>query len=94
MHIISKKRLVEFYKIHPIAKSPLLQWFQEIKKSDFRNIEEILSLYPHADKVGRRTIFNIGGNNYRLITRINYRSQKVFIVRILTHSEYDKNQWK
>ena len=94
MHIISKKRLVEFYTIHPIAKSPLLQWFQEIKKSDFQNIEEIRSLYPHADKVGRRTIFNIGGNNYRLITRINYRSQKVFIVRILTHSEYDKNQWK
>jgi len=94
MHIISKKRLTDFYKTHPTAKSPLLQWFQEIKKGRFRNIEEIRSLYPHADRVGRRTVFNIGGNNYRLITRINYHSQKIFIIRILTHAEYDKNHWK
>ena len=82
-----------FYKTHPTAKSPLLQWFQEIKKGEFRNIEEIRSLYPHADKVGRRTVFNIGGNKYRLITRINYLSQKI-IISVLTHAEYDKNQWK
>ncbi len=94
MHIISKKRLTDFYKIHPTAKSPLLQWFQEMRKGGFQNIEEIRSLYPHADKVGRRTVFNIAGNNYRLITRINYNTQKVFVISILTHAEYDKNQWK
>ena len=94
MRIISKRRLIQFYTVHPTAKSPILHWFQEINKGDFQNIEEIRSLYPHADKVGRRTVFNIGGNNYRLITRINYLSQKVFIICVLTHTEYDKNQWK
>ncbi|QTA88282.1 type II toxin-antitoxin system HigB family toxin [Desulfonema magnum] len=94
MHIISKKRLTDFYKTHPTAKSSLLQWFQEMKKGQFGNIEEIRSLYPHADKVGRRTAFNIGGNNYRLTTRINYHSQKVFVISVLTHAEYDKNEWK
>ena len=94
MHIISKRRIIDFYKSHPSAKTPLLQWFQEIRKGQFQNIEEIRALYPHADKVGRRTVFNIGGNSYRLITRINYNSQKVFIISILTHTEYDKNLWK
>lgn len=94
MHIISKKRLIDFYTVHPTAKTALLHWFQEIKKGCFQSIEEIRSLYPHADKVGRRTVFNIAGNNFRLITRINYASQKVFIVNVLTHAEYDKNRWK
>ena len=94
MHIISKRRIIQFYKAHPQSKTPLLQWFQEIKKGTFRNIAEIRSLYPHADKVGRRTVFNIGGNDFRLITRINYTSQKVFIITILTHAEYDKHHWK
>lgn len=94
MHVISKKRLIEFYKIHPTSKSSLLKWFQEIKKGSFRNIEEIRLLYPHADKVGRRTVFNIGGNDFRLISRVNYLTQKVFVVCVLTHAEYDKNQWK
>jgi mRNA interferase HigB len=94
MHVISKKRLIEFYTIHSTSKSPLLKWFQEIKKGSFQTIAEIRLLYPHADKVGRRTVFNSGGNEYRLITRINYLTQKVFIVRILTHAEYDKNDWK
>ena len=94
MHIISKRRIISFYTVHPTSKASLLQWFQEIKKGTFRSIEEIRTLYPHADKVGRRTVFNIGGNNYRLVTRINYSSQKVFIIKIITHAEYDKNHWK
>jgi mRNA interferase HigB len=94
MHVISKKRLIEFYTVHSVSKSTLLKWFQEIKKGSFQSIAEIRLLYPHADKVGRRTVFNIRGNEVRLITRINYLTQKVFIVRILTPAEYDKNDWK
>ena len=94
MHIISKKKLKDFYFIHSDAKSSLIEWYQEISKGYYENIEQIRSLYPHADKVGRRTVFNICGNKYRMITRINYLSQKIFVLKILTHSEYDKNNWK
>jgi mRNA interferase HigB len=55
---------------------------------------EIRQIYPSADIVGKYTVFNIKGNNYRLIAEINYRSQTIFVRYILTHSEYDKNKWK
>jgi len=50
--------------------------------------------FSHADLVGRRTVFNVHGNNYRLIARVNYLTQRVFILDILTHSEYSKGNWK
>jgi mRNA interferase HigB len=52
------------------------------------------TVYATADLVGRRTVFNIAGNKYRLIARINYRAQLVFVLYILTHSEYDLGNWK
>ena len=50
--------------------------------------------FPQADQVGNLTVFNISGNNYRLITLIDYRYQKVFVRAVLTHSEYDTDNWK
>jgi mRNA interferase HigB len=55
---------------------------------------ELRQTFPPADKVGNFTVFNIGGNNYRLITLVDYEYQKVFIRHILTHAEYDKDDWK
>jgi mRNA interferase HigB len=50
--------------------------------------------FPHADAVGRLTVFDIGGGKYRLIARVNYRTQRVFIRAVLTHAEYDRGGWK
>ena len=47
-----------------------------------------------AAHAGRRTVFNIAGNTYWLIARINYRTQRVYILHILTHQDYDKGNWK
>ena len=52
------------------------------------------TVYRNADLVGRRTIFNIAGNKYRLIARVNYRTQRVFVLYILTHADYDRGEWK
>jgi mRNA interferase HigB len=49
--------------------------------------------FAYADPVGRRTVFNIHGNKYRLIARINYRAKRTFILHILTHAEYSKGGW-
>ena len=50
--------------------------------------------YPHADQVGKFTVFNIGGNKYRLIAVIHYNRGKVFVRHVLTHAEYDEGNWK
>ena len=55
---------------------------------------ELRQTFPHADSVGNFTVFNIGGNKYRLITYINYQQQLIFIRDILTHAEYNKENWK
>lgn len=94
MHIISRKRLNEFVKKYPDTTTALAKWYQEIKKTNFESITDIRKIFPSADKVGKLTIFNIGENKVRLITAIHYNRQKVYIRAILTHSEYDQNQWK
>ena len=55
---------------------------------------QLRQTFPQADQVGNLTVFNISGNNYRLITLIEYRYQKVFVRAVLTHSEYDTDNWK
>jgi mRNA interferase HigB len=94
MHIITRKRLNEFAERYPETKSALLQWYQLIKQGEFNSIAELRQVFPSADKVGKLTVFNIGGNKVRLIAAIHYNRKKVYIREVLLHSEYDKNQWK
>jgi mRNA interferase HigB len=94
MHIISFKRIREFSLVHPDAETSLKAWFATVRRSTWNNLAQLKEVYPSADIVGRYTVFNIRGNKYRLIARIVYRSQTVFIVIILTHEEYDLGKWK
>lgn len=94
MHIISLKKIREFSSIHRDAAVSLRAWYSTNKKSPWQNLAQLKQTYPSADLVGRYTVFNVGGNKYRLIARIVYRSQTVFIVAILTHEEYDLVKWK
>ncbi|NJR74911.1 MAG: type II toxin-antitoxin system HigB family toxin [Scytonema sp. CRU_2_7] len=59
-----------------------------------QNFVELRQLFPSADQVSHLTVFNIGGNNYRLIALVDYKYQKVFIRHVLTHAEYNKEDWK
>jgi len=94
MNIISKKPLVEFWKRYPEAKSSFEFWYRTAKKAKWQNLIEVKTDFPHADLVGVCTIFNIGGNNYRLIVKISYRTQNIFVRYVLTHAEYDKGIYK
>ncbi len=55
---------------------------------------DVKTEFGSASLVGNCVVFNIGGNKYRLVTRILYPSQKVFVLKIMTHAEYDRDQWK
>ncbi|MEW6491190.1 MAG: type II toxin-antitoxin system HigB family toxin [Cyanobacteriota bacterium] len=94
MRIISRRTLREFWEKHSTAQTGLLLWYQRVSDSEFQNFNELRQVFPSADQVDNFTVFNISGNNYRLITYIDYDYQLVFIRAVLTHAEYDKENWK
>lgn len=94
MHILSKRRLQIFWENHPNSKESLLNWYRTVKKTDWNNFADVKETYRSADVYGDCVIFNIGGNNYRLITKIRYRIKRVYIRFVLTHKEYDKDKWE
>ena len=94
MNVISYRKIREFLTIHPDADTSLNAWYKTARRANWQNLAEVKQVYPHADLVGRYTVFNIKGNDYRLITRIVFKSQTIFLVSVLTHEEYDKDKWK
>src|SRR4051794_26035721 len=100
MRVIKRKPLLDFAARYPDAGDLLDDWYRVVKRATWRNIEDVRSVYSSADGNvpvrSRRnvTVFNIGGNKYRLVVRIHYNTQCVFILRVLTHAEYSKEKWK
>jgi len=94
MHVVTRKRLIDFSQKHPNCESALNSWYRITKMTQFSSFVELRSAFPSADQVGKFTVFNIGGNKIRLITAIHYNTGKVYIRHVLTHQEYDKGAWK
>ena len=94
MRVISKPAILRFSKRRPDALVPLMNWYRITRRADWNSLADVRNDFAHADIVGRRTVFNIHGNDYRLIARVNYKTNRVFILDILTHAEYDKGDWK
>lgn len=94
MHILNRQVLVGFWKKHRDAQSALQAWIDTVEKARWQSIVDVKQVYPSADAVGSCTVFNIKGNNYRLITKIHYKTQIVAIAGIYTHPEYDRGGWK
>ena len=94
MHIITRKRLNDFAHDHPDTRTALGHWYRNMKQRNFASLAEVYTVFPTADKVGKLTVFNIGGNKARLIKAIHYNRRKVYVRAVLTHAEYDQNQWK
>lgn len=97
--VVSIRRLREFRQSHPDAETPLRTWFKVASKAKWRNLQDVRRAYPNADGVevasgATMTVFNTGGNKYRLVTSIWYGGQQIYIKLVLTHAEYDKNKWK
>ena len=91
MRIISKKIIREFWEKHSDSQQQLKAWFQETSKIEWKSPKDIKKEYPSASFLeNNRVVFNIKGNKYRLIVRINYDYHMVWIRFIGTHAEYDK----
>jgi mRNA interferase HigB len=94
MRVISEKMLREFWAIHPDAETPLKAWYRTAKKAKWTKFADIREAFPHADPVGVFTVFNIGGNKYRLIVVVHFNRGRIFVRHVLTHKEYSLDKWK
>ena len=92
--MISKKTLREFWEKHADAETPLSAWHSVVSKATWANFAEVRQAFNSADVIrDNLTVFNIGGNKYRLIVDIDYGYQKIYVWHVLTHAEYDKGDW-
>jgi mRNA interferase HigB len=93
MRIISRKALRQFWERHEYAdaEQPLKAWFREASKGDWSNPSAIKAMYRSASVVGKnRVVFNIAGNKYRLVVKVNYPYRTMYIRFVGTHQQYDR----
>jgi mRNA interferase HigB len=94
MHVISEKKLREFWLKRPAAKELLRAWHRVAERAAWESFADVRTVYPSADQVGRCTVFDIGGNKYRLVVVIHFNRGKVYVRHVMTHEEYNKGTWK
>lgn len=91
MNIVVKGTIAHYCRKYPKAKVALTTWYLEMTKVTFRNFNELKAVYGNASIVANeRVIFNIKGNDFRLITSMNFRTNSAYVIWFGTHAEYDK----
>ena len=91
MRVISRRALREFWETRPAAKAPLVTWFRIMESTEFADFNAVRKTFGATDYVAPYTVFDIGGNKYRLIAVIHYNRQRVYVRHVFDHGEYD--QW-
>lgn len=91
MNVVARRTLVEFWTLHPKAKAPLSAWYEIARAAEWRTPQDVRADFNSVDFVGdNRLIFDIGGNNYRLVTRISYPFKQLLVKFVGTHRDYDR----
>ena len=91
MHIIKTKTLKDFYTKHADAKNDIIAWIDITKGASWKSFNDLQNLFPYLSLLkNSRTVFNIGGNKYRLVVKFIFKTNTVYIRFIGTHAEYDK----
>lgn len=99
MRIITERKLREFWQTARGAEgvsreNAMREWIKIVRKADWQNFPNLKNTFNSADVYKNCTIFDVGGNKYRIIAKIEYRTHLVFIRFVLTHSEYDERKWQ
>ena len=89
-----QKKLKELWKAYPRAKSPLADWYRTTRKARWECFADVRSTYGTVDQVAKFTVFDIGGNKFRLIVVIHFDKKRVYVRHVLTHKQYDSGGWK
>jgi mRNA interferase HigB len=96
MRVISKSRLRVFWQRHVAARPALEGWYRVVnnKQLTWHDFHDVKKTYGNASLVGVCVIFNVAGNRFRLVAKINYLTHNVFVRAVLTHEQYDEGRWK
>ena len=90
MHVISRKALEDFWLKHPAARVPLEAWYRLVSTSSFDGFLDIKKTFNSVDYVAPYMVFNVGGNNFRVIGVIHFNRQKLYVREVFTHAQYDR----
>ncbi|KAB2929531.1 MAG: type II toxin-antitoxin system HigB family toxin [Candidatus Contendobacter sp.] len=94
MRVISKRPIREFWERRPESKPALEEWFRKVSQLAAASFPELRRTFCSADYVDGYTLFDVGGNKYRIATVIHYEKQRLYVRQVMTHSEYDRNDWR
>lgn len=98
MRIISRSRLRKFWEApgNEESEGSLRAWYTVVKSKgiSWRNWAELKTTYGNASLVGDCVVFNIAGNKFRLVTRVRYETRTVYVLKVMTHREYDEKRWQ
>ena len=99
MRIVALKRLRMFWEEFPDAQKPLQRWYGDVDAARWSNFQDVRRMYNTVDSCqvaggNTVTIFDIGGNKYRLIAAVHYNTGMVYVLRVMAHREYDRDVWK
>ena len=90
MRVVTEKRIRDFIEREPRSADAMWQWVDAIEAANWRNPGDLKRTFASASFIGDLTVFNVGGNKYRIAAFVHYRKRIVFIKRIGAHKEYDK----
>lgn len=95
MQLLGKNVVDEFKKKHPTSRKALDRWVKLVEGADFRTPQDMKRMFGvNVDFVGLQTVFDVGGNKVRAITKISFGVKIILVTHVLRHSDYDKNKWK
>jgi mRNA interferase HigB len=89
MHVISKRRLREFWLVYDQSETPLRNWFRLMEQSKSSTLQQLRNTFQTADQVGEFTVFNIGAGKFRLAAKMEYTHQKCWVHKVMAHEQYD-----
>lgn len=89
MRIVAVSTLQKFWLRHPQAKSPLQTWVRRVRQESWKGPHDVKTMFRSADFVGHRIVFNVGGNDYRLVVDPWYEGETLYVKFVGTHAEYD-----
>lgn len=90
MEIVNEGEIHKLARRHANARRPAGHWIEVTRIADWHSFADIRKTFNSADYVQELIVFNLGGNNFRLIASVDFESQEVYVIEVLTHAEYDR----
>lgn len=92
--MVSKRGLLKLAAKHPATEGELLEWCRIAQHAEWNCLLDVRRHFPDTDLIGECLVFNIRNNRFRLITTVYFPTQEIYVKALLTHKEYDREEWK